>query len=138
MSTSGIESGRKGMARTGLAYVYVSVFLALFGAVYEYFSHGVFSYYMAYAFGFTLAGGALPFFHIAFSRAHLPGRACLNLYHAGIATLSAGSLFQGALEIYGTTNRLTCVYWIVGTALLLIAVALWALDARGNHARPRR
>ena len=37
-----------------------SVFFALFGAIYEQFSHQVYSYYMIYAFALPLILGALP------------------------------------------------------------------------------
>ena len=49
------------IAKTGFIYLLLALVLALFGAVYEVFSHGVYSYYMLYAFAFPLAGGALPF-----------------------------------------------------------------------------
>ena len=40
-------------------YAAASLFCALFGAVYELFSHEVYSYSMIYAFIIPLAGGAL-------------------------------------------------------------------------------
>ena len=52
-----------GNGRFGLplgAYLTASVFCALFGAVYELFSHGVYSYWMIYAFAFPLLLGAIP------------------------------------------------------------------------------
>ena len=107
-------------ARTALAYLLISVLCALFGAVYEVFSHGVYSFYMLYAFGFPLLGGALPFLMLCtFGRGVYPGSVPRNLYHSGIATLTAGSIVRGILDIYGTTNRLAQVYWYVGGALLL-------------------
>ena len=48
--------------KTGLQYFTAALFCALFGAVYELFSHSVFSYYMLYAFMIPLVGGALLFF----------------------------------------------------------------------------
>ena len=41
---------------------------AVLGAVYELFSHGVYSYFMLYAFLFPLAGGALPLLALSLSR----------------------------------------------------------------------
>ena len=41
-------------------YLSVTVFSALFGAVYELFSHGVYSYCMIYAFAFPLLLGDIP------------------------------------------------------------------------------
>lgn len=111
------------MAKTGFLYLFISLFCVLFGAIYEYFSHEVYSYFMLYAFVFPLASGALPFFGLAFCRLPLPDRVSSNLYHSGIAALTVGSLFKGALEIYGTTNRLVFVYWVLGAVFLLLGIA---------------
>lgn len=118
------------MARTGFSYLFVSVFCILFSAVYEYFSHEVYSYFMLYAFVFPLVGGVLPFFEIAFGTIPIPNRAACNLYHSGIATLTTGSLFEGALENYGTTNRLVAVYWIFGTLFLLAGMISYFAASR--------
>ncbi len=117
MSTSDISNQRKSMAKTGFVYLFVALFCALFGAVYEVYSHEVYSYYMIYAFVIPLVGGTLPFFLLAFSSKPMPGRGSRNLYHSGIATLTIGSIMQGVLEIYGTTNRLVFIYLIVGAFL---------------------
>ena len=100
----------------------VSLFCALFGAVYERFSHGVYSFYMIYAFVFPLAGGTLPFLAISLFRKRYPGAVARNLYHSGVATLTVGSIVQGVLAIYGTTNRLTGLYWIVGVILVVSGI----------------
>jgi len=101
-------------------YLLVSIVCAAFGAIYELFSHEVYSYFMLYAFLFLLIGGTLPFFVLACSRVRLPDEIACGLYHAGIAALTVGSLFTGVLDIYGTTNRLTAVYWIVGAGLVVL------------------
>lgn len=44
--------------REGLLHLTAALFLALFGAVYEHFGHGVYSFYMIYAFLIPLAPGA--------------------------------------------------------------------------------
>ena len=97
--------------------LFAALFCALFGAVYELFSHGVYSYGMLYAFAFPLVLGVLPMLLIMMLRAPYPNRFARSAYHAGIATLTVGSLVSGALEIYGTNNPLTLVYWIAGGAL---------------------
>ncbi|MCD8120434.1 MAG: head-tail connector protein [Lachnospiraceae bacterium] len=124
-STDFKENHRR-MAKTGFVYLFATLFLVLFGAVYERFSHEVYSYYMLYAFAIPLAGGVLPFFSLAFSnRLPMPGRVVRNLYHSAIATLTVGSCFAGVLEIYGTTNSLIKVYWIVGGGFLACAIILY-------------
>ena len=116
------------MAKTGFVYLWMTLFCALFGAVYEYFSYGVYSYYMLYAFAFPLVGGVFPFFTIAFSKRPLPGKAARNLYHSGIAALTTGSLLQGVLEIYGTSNRLMLAYWIAGPVFIVLGVIFYLAE----------
>ena len=107
-----------------LVYLVISCFCALFGAVYELFSHEVYSFYMIYAFSFPLVGGALPFAVYALSGAKYPSAIARNLYHAGIATFTVGSIVRGVLEIYGTTNALSRFYWFVGAAFVVGGVAV--------------
>lgn len=104
-----------------------TLFCALFGAVYEAFSHGVYSYGMLYAFAFPLTLGVLPLFLILMFGAPYPNRIVRSLQQAGIAALTVGSLVSGALEIYGTTSPLTVVYWILGGALILAAIAAYLI-----------
>ena len=65
---------------------------------------------------FPLVLGACPLLIRALRGKALPGRWCVRLYHWGIIALTVGCLFQGALEIYGTTSRLVMGYWIAGGA----------------------
>ena len=111
----------------------------LFSAVYELFSHEVYSSYMIYAFLFPLLGGLLPFTLLMHAPARLrPDMLVLCLYNSGLAALTAGSLFCGVLEIYGTTNRLSHVYWLVGALLSLSGLAVWLLRLfrHGTAERP--
>lgn len=106
-------------------YIAASLFCALFGAVYELFSHEVYSYSMIYAFVIPLAGGALPFLAVAMGHiGRFPGRISRSLYHAAITTFTIGSIMKGVLEIYGTTSALLPVYWITGGLLIAGAVIL--------------
>ncbi len=98
-----------------------TLFLVLFGAVYETFSHGVFSFYMLYAFSVPLVFGVTLYLILLFARRY-PGRVFLNLWNSAIAAFSAGSVFKGVLEIYGTTNSLVIVYPICGCILAVSAL----------------
>lgn len=124
MSASPAESTRKTCVRIAFEYLLATIFTAFFGAVYETFSHSVYAYGMLYAFAFPLLGGMLPALLFARKGKPLPGDAARQLWHFGISALTVGSLFSGALEIYGTTSRLTAVYWIAGCACLLLAVLI--------------
>lgn len=105
-----------------LRYLLISLFCALFGAVYEVFSHGVYACGMLYAFAIPLAGGVLPALLLARMGLPLPSCGPQLLWHFGISALTVGSLFSGALEIYGTASSLTVVYWLAGGTCLLLAV----------------
>ncbi len=99
-----------------------AAFLALFGAIYELFSHGVTSYYMIYAFALPLIMGILPY-EVMLMKNRFPGKTFAYIWNTAIATLSVGCLFKGVLEIYGTTNRLIIVYPVAGAALMLRSLA---------------
>ena len=115
------------LLKTALAHLCAAVFCALFGAMYERFSHEVYSYWMLYAFALPLALGALPLLAIALYGRILPRRISLRLWNAGLAALTVGCVFRGVLEIYGTTNRLWVVYPIVGGVLLAAGLVSYLL-----------
>ena len=123
MSTSVTERKLSAKQKLILIDLIATLFCALFGAVYEAFGHGVYSYGMLYAFAFPLALGVLPLYLIEILRAPYPGKALRELWHAGIAALTVGSIVTGVLEIYGTTNPLTLVYWILGGVAVLTGIA---------------
>jgi len=113
---------RKILQRNALIYTIVSVFCAFAGAVYEHYSHGVYSYYMIYAFGFTLAGGVLPsLVLLGFKEPKLPNTFSRYFYHSAIAALTVGSIFKGVLDIYGTTSRFQPAYFVAGALFLILA-----------------
>ena len=134
------------LQKTAEIYLYVTIFCALFGAVYEYFSFGVYSYYMIYAFLWPLVMGVMPFMimgrkygkqymkseekGITISEGHICNDETVTagceydfqFWHAGVATLTVGSMFQGIVKIYGTSSPFTKGYFIMGCVLLIMAV----------------
>ena len=137
MFTSDTEH-KKAQDRLILIDLLIALFCVLFSAVYESFSHGVWSYCMVYAFAFPLALGVLPLLIIRMTGAPYPNRFVRNAIRAGIASLTIGSFVTGALEIYGTTHPLTAVYWIAGGALVLIGAAVYAATLLKRTARKNR
>ena len=127
MSVSPVESNRHPCIRVALRYLLVTMLSALIGAVYELFSHGVYAYGMLYAFCFPLLGGVLPALLMVKNGVKLPCVTSQQLWHFGISALTVGNLFSGALEIYGTSSRLTVVYWLAGGACLLLSFLTAAL-----------
>ena len=99
------------------AYLIAAAACALFGAVYEYFSHGVYSCFMLCAFAVPLLLGAAPFFLLWKAGKPFPGALSADLIHAGTAALTVGSVMRGALDIYGTTSPLLAIYWAAGVTL---------------------
>lgn len=93
-----------------------AVFLAVFGMIYEAFSHEVYSYAMIYAFLVPVVMGIGLYSYLAFRKMY-PGRAFLNLWNASIASFSVGMLFAGVMEIYGTESMFTKYYFIIGGIL---------------------
>lgn len=98
-------------------YLIISVAIAAAGAIYEHFSFGVYSNYMIYAFAIPLIGGTLPFMLRSMRRAADVGWT----WHAGIATLTIGSIVHGILAISGRPNSLTIIYLVAGIILLICA-----------------
>lgn len=129
MTLSTLDIERK-HGRTALIYLLAAIFCGVFGSVYELFSHGVYSYYMIYAFAFPLVGGVLPFLVLdLFHPKRTPSALAQGLYHAGIATLTVGSIIQGVLVIYGTTNSKTVFYWIAGAVLAAAGILVYLIQS---------
>lgn len=127
-------SDTKKYTKIALVYLVIAVFCGLFGAVYEQFSHGVYSGYMLYAFAFPLIGGTLPALIIALLGAkRQPEAVSVILYRCGIATFTVGSIIRGVLDIYGTTNVLINWYWYIGTALIVIASGIQLIRTACNR-----
>ncbi len=81
---------------------------------------------MLLAFLFPLLGGALPCALLMRTpRCAQPGVLSRCLYDSGLAALTVGSIFRGVLEIYGTTSRLSAVYWICWITLCALGLAVY-------------
>lgn len=120
MFISDIKKSQKKIEKLVLNYLIATMVCAGFGAVYEVFSHGVYSYYMLYAFMIPFLGGVVYFYCILYFRSKTPGYIARRLHHFGISTLTIGCILCGVLEIYGTSNRLVLFYFIVGGIFLVI------------------
>lgn len=121
MSASATDASRVQLKRLGRRFLWISLACAAFSLVYECFSHQVYARSMLLAFLYPLLGGALPCFALSRLR-RVPKPWMLYVWRAGIMTAMVGSLMRGALEIYGTTNRLTAAYPILCGALCLAAL----------------
>ena len=116
------------LLRTGFIYVSFSMFLGLFGAIYEIFSHGVYSYFMLYAFAPTLCLGAFPMLLFGLIKNRLQfSTPILYIYHSGIATLSTAMVVKGVLDIFGTTNKLMIIYYVAAAVELMFSVLMFLI-----------
>ena len=119
--------------KAGFVYLIVTIFCALFGAIYENYSYEVYSYYMIYAFAYPMIMGVLPFMIIyKCEKIRMPGRISENLYNAGVGTLTIGSIVEGVLLIYGTTNVLSKIYFVVGIGMVVLGIVSYLLQCIGS------
>ena len=133
MYTSVNKDVKNKFVKRSVMYFCISMFCAVFGGIYEIFSHGVYSNYMMYAFLFPLIGGALYNLTLYFLRLRLQRGLSLIFYNTGIAALTIGSIVRGILDIYGTDNILANVYRYAGAILVCLGVVFYAVDRKGQH-----
>ena len=107
-----------------LHYIGITVFCGIFGTVYEYYSHGVYSIYMQLMFLFPLMGGIIPnVLQLIIPRIPKANATVKKLWNCGVATLTIGSAMTGVFEIYGgSVPLLISGYWLAGVLLAGIAV----------------
>ena len=103
-----------------IQYLLLSVFVFVFAQIYEYFSHGVYSNYMLYAFLIPFLGLALPSFLLHSLKKSLPANSRF-LWKCGIATLTVGSIYKGILEIYGTNGYFEFPYLFIGVTFCIVS-----------------
>lgn len=100
-----------------------SVFVLIFGIIYEMFSHGVISYYMIFVF-------LIPLINFLINIIFISGKIKINklsknLFSMSICSFTFLSIIKGVLDIYGTTNNLIFIYLIVGLILLVTSIILF-------------
>ena len=106
-------------------YFILSLIFLFFGFIYEQFSHNIYSSYMIYAFLFPLIMGTIIYIIIDKTKINdLLTPLAMSFYNSSILTFSLGSIIQGVLDIYGTTNKLVFYYLIVGIILLMISLII--------------
>lgn len=118
MSTLDIKYFKK----QSIVYLIVSALTLVFALIYEKFSHNVYSPFMLGAFIIPLFLGAAISFITYKMKCTTRRRLQNNLYNAGVATLTVGSIFVGVLEIFGTTNAKVIVYFFVGVLFILLSL----------------
>ncbi len=110
-------------------YALAALGCAVFSAIYEYFSHEVYSPWMVGLCAVPLLTGAVPAMAIARTRMHVSWTAS-QLWACAVLTLTLGCCFAGVLEIYGTTSPWLPLFFVISAALMLISVLSQLLERR--------
>ena len=129
-----LDIKRKRTLKNALGNTFAAAFTAVFGAVYEIFSHEVYSYFMIYAFAIPLIMGTIPYLLLGISNTEQPTRLTINTYNSAIAAFTVGCVFKGVLDIYGTTNKLIYIYPVLGGFLLIFSVVCFVISRKNAKA----
>ena len=111
-------------------YIGVTIFIGLFGAIYEMNSNNVFSPAMYLAWLIPCCFGVGAYIALAFTPIKkVPGTLTECVYNFGVAMLTVRSIFIGVIEIYGTTNKIMMnVYTIVSLVFIIAGgLAFWGI-----------
>ena len=110
--------------RTLLIYAGITLFVALFGFIYEINSNNVYSADMAFAWIYPLILGVGMYLLMRFLPTNIvPGLVPACIYATGVGFATMRSIFLGVINIYGTTNKNMVVVYTV-LSWFFVAVGL--------------
>ena len=120
LSTLVTNFSKKRLKKTVISYTLITIFFFAFSRIYEAFSFGETSVHMHYLFAAPLVGGIL----LAIFLKVLPhfSRISLNLWNSAVATITAGTLFRGIVNLSGRSTTLDAPYWYVGIGFAILAI----------------
>ena len=120
MSTLVTKTNNKRFKKTAVVYTLITVFFFIFSRIYEHFSFGETSVYMHWLFGVPLIGGVV----LLIFQKLIPNlsRLSLNLWNSAVATIAAGVLFRGIVNLSGRSTTLDAPYWYVGISFAILAI----------------
>ena len=120
LSTSVTNPIKQRLKKTILWYTLISAFFFVGSRIYEHFSFGETSTFMHYLFLIPLIGGAL----LVAMQLVVKGlsRLSLNLWNSGVATLTAGALYRGIVNLSGRSTTMDQPYYYLGVAFLALAL----------------
>ncbi|HEP1843304.1 TPA: hypothetical protein VCA72_000403 [Streptococcus suis] len=120
LSTSVTNQTSTRTPRTFITYLATTAFLFIFSRIYESLSYGEVSFFMRYMFCVTLIGGALLLGMLTL-KPNL-SRMTFNLWNSGVATITAGFLLRGIINLSGRSTTLDQPYWFIGAGFLVLAL----------------
>ena len=120
MSTSVTNPSKKRFKKTTVSYILLTIFFFAFSRIYESFSFGETSIHMHYLFALPLVGGILLLLFIKI----IPNlsRLSFNLWNSAVATMTAGMLFRGIVNLSGRSTTLDMPYWYIGAGFVALAL----------------
>ena len=120
LSTSVTNPIKKRLKKTILWYTLLTVFFFVGSRIYEHFSFGETSAFMHYLFLIPLIGGVL----LVVLQFMVKGlsRLSLNLWNSGVATLTAGALYRGIVNLSGRSTTLDQPYYYIAGIFLALAL----------------
>lgn len=114
-------------------YAIESIVVLIIGAVYELFSHQVYSPFMYLMFMIPLLLGVLPNLAVRIlDKSFIASKDARATYKLGILTLIFGSFLKGVLDIYGTSSVYPILYLPVAGLLLIVALGLEIYYKKGE------
>ena len=133
------EKNKKKLLIIVLAYVGITAFIALFGAVYEQYSHNVHTPYMWFAWVWVLGFGLIPHLLLYFLPINkIPGLISGCVYNFGVALITTRSLYIGVVTIANTPDdRWVLAYTIMSIIFLVLGVMLYATGLAMDKFMPK-
>ena len=123
------ENNKSVVLKKLILYIGITAFIALFGIIYEQFSHGVNSNYMWFAWIRPLIAGVgvyLLLYLLPIKK--VPGTLTECVYNFGVAMFTVHSIILGVLEIYGKTNsRMVLAYIILFHLFMLGGIIMFVV-----------
>ncbi|HEM3612790.1 TPA: hypothetical protein U1C34_000650 [Streptococcus suis] len=132
LSTSVTNSTTR-VSRTFISYLAITAFLFIFSRIYESLSYGEVSVFMHYMFCVPLTGGAVLLGLLQL----IPtlSRLSYNLWNSGVATITAGCLLRGIINLSGRSTTLDQPYWYIGAAFLVLSLVGLFINPSANNRR---
>ncbi|MFM0760749.1 hypothetical protein P7J38_00360 [Streptococcus suis] len=131
LSTSVTNSTTR-VSRTFISYLAITAFLFIFSRIYESLSYGEVSAFMHYMFCVTLIGGAVL---LGLLQLIPTLRLSYNLWNSGVATITAGCLLRGIINLSGRSTTLDQPYWYIGAAFLVLSLVSLFINPSANNRR---
>lgn len=108
-------------------YLGITAFIALFGFVYEQFSHNVHTFYMWFAWLWVFVFGFIPYLLLyLLPIKRVPGFLSECVYNFGVAMITFRSIYMGVIIIYNTTGEaMIMIYTIISIISLVVGAVLY-------------